>query len=841
MTLLAPLALSFAADAGAAKNRAPTVSITSPATGASYSVPATIAIMTNAADADGSVVRVDFYQGTTLLGTRTAPPYSYTWSGVPAGSYSLNAKATDDAGATATSATVTVTVTAPKIAIAQPAAGSVVYGTQTVVSGTFSGEAGSTIVVDGPFGSQLAKINGSSYSATVPIVVGANTLRATVARRNRTFDTVSIVVTGNLYPLLTFVSPAAAAFDAPALVSLVVDAMSPAGTIARVDFFRGTTLIGSSSTPPFALNWTNPPIGSHMVSATAVDDQGYAATASLPIVVNGTNAPPTVQLTAPSPGTVFTSPATIALAATASDSDGTIAKLDFLRDSTVIGTTNVAPYAMTWSGVAAGTYALTARATDDRGAVATSAPVSVTIRPPNAPPSVALTAPADGATYTGPASVALAATASDSDGTVVRVDFLVGSTVVASTTNAPFAATWSNVAAGSYALTARATDSSGATAVSGPRSITVVANAPPTVMLTQPVAGSTYYAPGSVTLVATAADADGSVAVVEFYAGTTSIGTATAPPFTVRWDNVVAGNYALTARAVDNGGAASVSPPVSITIKPPALGIDSPVAGSVVAAGQVHVWGSVQAPDDVGIVVNGVVAAIDGSRFYAANVPLVPGINTLTATLTRRDGTSSSQSLDITSAPAAVAIVVSPADGFAPLTTTIAASASDGTEIAKIEIDGDGNGRFDGTITSAPWETSITYLSPATVTLMIRVTDTAGNVYTEAVPIVVLERSAVDQRVRAVWTGMTIALAAGDTATALTYLDSLARQRYGPVFSMLQPNFGAIVPTFSNPQGVSLTHEFGEYAVNRVIDGQNRLFFIYFGRNGDGVWRIGSM
>jgi hypothetical protein len=158
-----------------------------------------------------------------------------------------------------------------------------------------------------------------------------------------------------------------------------------------------------------------------------------------------------------------------------------------------------------------------------------------------------------------------------------------------------------------------------------------------------------------------------------------------------------------------------------------------------------------------------------------------------------------------------------------------------------MEIDGDGNGSFDGTITAAPWETSITYLSPATVTLTVRVTDTAGNVYTEAVPVVVLDRSAVDQRVRAVWTGMTTALAAGDTATASTYLDPLARQRYGPVFSLLQPNFGAIVPTFSNPQGVSLTQEFGEYAVNRVIDGQNRLFFIYFGRNGDGVWRIGSM
>jgi hypothetical protein len=58
---------------------------------------------------------------------------------------------------------------------------------------------------------------------------------------------------------------------------------------------------------------------------------------------------------------------------------------------------------------------------------------------------------------------------------------------------------------------------------------------------------------------------------------------------------------------------------------------------------------------------------------------------------------------------------------------------------------------------------------------------------------------------------------------------------------VLQPDLGTIVGTFSNLQGVSLTQDFGEYAVNRVIDGQNRIFFVYFSRNGDGVWRLGSM
>jgi hypothetical protein len=33
----------------------------------------------------------------------------------------------------------------------------------------------------------------------------------------------------------------------------------------------------------------------------------------------------------------------------------------------------------------------------------------------------------------------------------------------------------------------------------------------------------------------------------------------------------------------------------------------------------------------------------------------------------------------------------------------------------------------------------------------------------------------------------------------------------------------------------------GEYAVNRMIDGENQLFFIYFVRDADGVWRLDSM
>ena len=838
---IATVVLATAWDAIAAGNKAPAVSITSPTAGASFSAPATIAISATATDSDGTIARVDFYQGSTLLGTRTTPPYVYIWTAVAIGSYSLTAKATDNSGAGKSSSAIGITVVAPKITIAQPAAGTVVYGTKTSVTGTFSGEADSTIVVDGPFGSQVAEISGSAFLAYVPIVPGPNTLRATVARRNRTFDTAAVSVIGNLNPLLTFVAPAASSFDASATVPFEVDALSPAGTIVRVDFFRGATPLGSASSPPYRFSWANPPTGNHTVSATATDDRGYTGTASLPIVISGPNVPPVVQLTSPPADATFTEPASVTIAASASDSDGSITKVEFLRDGTVIGLTNVAPYSMAWTGVPAGTYVLTARATDNRSAAALSPAVTIAVLPPNSPPTVSLTAPSDGAAYTAPATVALAAAAQDSDGGVVRVDFLLGSTVVASASSPPFTAAWSNVPPGNYTLTARATDSAGANALSAPRSIVVATNAPPTVSITAPPSGASYFAPADIMLTATATDTDGTVASVAFYQGSTLIGTATAAPYTVRWAGVAAGAYVLSARAVDDAGASGTSPSVPVTVAAPTLVIESPLAGATVNADHVHVQGSVNAPAEVGIVVNDVIAAVEGGRFYAANVPLAIGANSLTATLTRLDGTTTTQVVDVTRTPAPIAISVEPAQGLGPLVVAIAASAQPGLDVAKVEIDADGNGGIDGTLVAPPWETTVTYLSSGTVNLVVRVTDTAGSVYTETVPILVVDKAALDQRVRAVWTGLTTALAAGDTSGALTFLDPLARQRYGPVFSLLQPDLGTIVGTFSNLQGVSLTQEFGEYAVNRVIDGQNRIFFIYFGRNGDGVWRLGSM
>jgi len=93
-------------------NTPPTVTLTSPANGTSVAAPATVVVSANASDSDGSVSRVDFFAGATLIGSDTTAPYSITWSNVAAGSYALTAVAVDNGGASKTSSPVTLTVTA---------------------------------------------------------------------------------------------------------------------------------------------------------------------------------------------------------------------------------------------------------------------------------------------------------------------------------------------------------------------------------------------------------------------------------------------------------------------------------------------------------------------------------------------------------------------------------------------------------------------------------------------------------------------------------------------------------------------------------------------------------
>jgi len=96
----------------------------------------------------------------------------------------------------------------------------------------------------------------------------------------------------------------------------------------------------------------------------------------------------------------------------------------------------------------------------------------------NVPPTVTITAPADGALFISPADIKIVANATDFDGTISQVEFFQSSNLLATSSVeiAPgfYSTLWTNVAAGTYQFTARATDDQNATALSSPVNVTVI-------------------------------------------------------------------------------------------------------------------------------------------------------------------------------------------------------------------------------------------------------------------------------------------------------------------------------------------------------------------------------
>jgi hypothetical protein len=131
------------------------------------------------------------------------------------------------------------------------------------------------------------------------------------------------------------------------------------------------------------------------------------------------------------------------------------------------------------------------------------------------------------------------------------------------------------VAAGSYTITAKATDNAGAVTTSAGVNVTVNAvtgNISPSVSITSPANNATFTAGGNITISANAADSDGSISKVDFYQGTTLLGSDASSPYSFVWNNVAAGSYTLTDKATDNAGAVQTSSVVNITVTPVTTG-----------------------------------------------------------------------------------------------------------------------------------------------------------------------------------------------------------------------------------------------------------------------------
>ena len=468
-------------------NTAPSVSITSPDSNTTFVAPATITVNATAADTDGSISKVEFYNGDVLLGTDTNSPYTFTWSNVEAGNYSISAKATDNSGNVTASSGVSI----------------------------------------------------------------------------------SVIASSDNFPTVSLTSPTQdASYNLGAAINISADASVTGGSINKVEFYSGTTLLYTDTTSPYTWDWSNVSAGSYTITAKATDNNGNETISDSVTVTVSASADnyPTVSLTSPAKGASYNSGTTINISADASVIGGSITKVQFYNGATLLHTETGRPYSWDWRAVAAGNYTLTAKATDNKGNVTISDSVAVTVlKSADNYPTVSLTSPEQNASYNSGETINISAAASVVGGSIKKVEFYDDTILLRTETGRPYSWDWENASAGSHTLTAKATDNNGNVTTSDSIAINV-GESNPAVSLTSPAQNASYNSRATITITADASVIGSSINKVSFYNGETLLHTETGRPYTWNWRNVAAGNYTLTAKATDNNGNETVSDSVTVTV-----------------------------------------------------------------------------------------------------------------------------------------------------------------------------------------------------------------------------------------------------------------------------------
>ena len=473
---------------GSASNQPPLIALTAPGDGATFTAGTSVSVSAAASDGDGTISRVDFFAGAAAIGSDTTAPYAVTWQ-MPSGTYSLTAAAVDNDGARTTSASATVSASAATNAP--------------------------------PVVTLTAPVNGATYTAPATIAVSATA--------------------------------------------------TDSNGIARVEFYRGTTLLATDTSSPYAYSWTGVAAGTYAVRAVAYDSAGASASSATANITVATATASTTAIPAPWTAADIGSPA---LAGSSTYSNGV-----FAVDAAGNDIWNTADQFRFVYQPVAGDVEIVARV-DSLVAVAGFTSAGVMIRAALTASSMhgytaatgsngvyfrqritngAITTSLQGALVSAPVWVRLVRQGSlvssywSNDGsnwtlitaqtfalgTTAYVGLAVNSTNVAMRTSARF----SNV-----------------------RVTTPTGNQPPTVSLTTPATGATYTAPASVAMSASASDPENSLARVEFYSGTTLLASDTTAPYAYTWSSVPAGSYSLRAVAYDTAGASASTATHSITV-----------------------------------------------------------------------------------------------------------------------------------------------------------------------------------------------------------------------------------------------------------------------------------
>jgi large repetitive protein len=462
---------------------------------------------------DGTAMTIGEGPTTPNAVTSGAAPTTVTAS-VPDGTHTLTAVARDAAGNAATSAAVPVTVlndvTPPTVSITAPVGGAMVTGMAMVTANASdnTGVAGVQFRLDGvSLGTEDTTAPYSVSWNTATATNGSHALTATArdaAGRQTTSAGVTVTVSNDTTPPAVSITAPAGGAIVTGTVTLTANASDNIG-VGGVQFkLDGASLGAEDTTAAYSVSWntTTATNGSHALTATARDAAGNVMTsAAITVTASNDTTPPVISAVTVS--SLQSSGATIGWATNeVSNSEVEYGLTTAYGGFSSLDVNLVTAHTMTLVGLAPSTlYHVRARSRDVAGNLGLSADFTLTTLE-GTPPSVSITAPANGSTVSG--TVTVTASASDNVG-VVGVEFRLDGVPGVEDTAAPYSVLWDTTAQspGSHTLTAVARDAAG--------------NRTTSAVVTVTVAGPT----GQLTL-GWDASTDASVVGVKVYVGTTS-------------------------------------------------------------------------------------------------------------------------------------------------------------------------------------------------------------------------------------------------------------------------------------------------------------------------------
>lgn len=400
------------------------------------------------------------------------------------------------------------------------------------------------------------------------------------------------------------------------LMTFTAEANDPDGEIVKVEYFARDTRIkiGEATEAPYTFDWIVEG-GVYDVWAEAIDNYG-ARGESQPysVDIGILNELPTVTISSPASGAVFAEGGSLTIEALASDPDGSVLRVDFYVDGSLLGSDEDAPYSMNWDGLEAGPHTIAVQAVDNFGEASAlvEAPVGVLFAEGGALLQEAedgilsgnFVVIDDGTASAGKAVDAIGGSGDDwaeyrfnvevagfyHIRTMVRaIDGTHDSVFVTIDGDTTTEHTWdtarSTVFIEDYVKNRRGEDPVEVLLEAGAHvvrfsyrenlQLDVIelvldrerpANFAPEVALNSPSAGDVFAAGDLITVGATATDIDGEVALVEFYANGTKIGEASSAPYSIDWDGSESGDLSLMAVATDDLGASASSEAVEVSI-----------------------------------------------------------------------------------------------------------------------------------------------------------------------------------------------------------------------------------------------------------------------------------